>query len=103
MVSATRVYAVKKLSANDAEYHSSMFLLTRAVKENTHAVVCFDDAVAVVPWKHVTVVESTDSREKCNVMWSDGLSYDGIVIFKGTSVIVRCLELRVFVLFLHCM
>ena len=95
-VCATRVYVVKKLSAHDAEYHLSMILLTHLVKENTYTVVCFDDAFAVVPWKHVTMVESTDSHEKSNVMWSDGLSYDGIIIFKGTSIMVRCLESCVF-------
>ena len=52
MLSVTRVYVVKKWSAYDAEYHFSVLVFTGAVKENPYAVVCFDDAVAVVPCNH---------------------------------------------------
>ena len=59
------------------------------MKENLHAVVSFEDAIGVVPWDHVTVVDSTEGdSEKCNVLWSDGLSYDAIIILKGTIIII---------------
>ena len=68
MLSVTHVYIVKKWSAYDAEYHFSIFAFTGAVKENPYAGVCSDDAIAVVPWNHVTMVDLTDNGEKCNVL-----------------------------------
>ena len=68
-------------------YHSSIFVFTGAVDEShLYAVVYFDDAIGVVPWNHVTMVDSTNDGKKCRVLWSDGLSYDAVVIFKGTTV-----------------
>ena len=63
----------------------SIFVFTGAAKDDQYAVVSFDDAIGVVPWNHVTVLESTDGGEKCNVLWSDGFSYDAVVIFKGMA------------------
>ena len=65
-----------------------LFVFTGAVNESClYVVVCFDDAIGVVPWNHVTMVDSTDGGEKCKVLWSDGMSYDAVVIFKGTTVL----------------
>ena len=66
-------------------HHWPIFVFTGAVKENLHAVVSFEDPIGVVPWDHVTMVDSTEGdSKKCNVLWSDELSYDAIIIFKGT-------------------
>ena len=55
------------------------------MKDNPYAVVLYDDAIGVVPWSHVTILERTSNGEKCNVVWSDGLSYDTVVFFKGIA------------------
>ena len=64
------------------------FVFTGAVNESRpYAVVGFDDAIGVVPWNHVTMVNSADGGERRKVLWSDGMSYDAVVIFKGTTVL----------------
>ena len=42
-------------------------VFTEAVNESRpYAVVCFDDAIGVAPWNHVTMVDSMDGSEKCS-------------------------------------
>lgn len=62
-------------------------LFAGAVNESQpYAVVCFDDGIGVVLWNHVTMVDSMDRGKKCRVLWSDGLRYDAVVIFKGATI-----------------